>query len=182
MKYVVFIIALLFLTGCDTKEENKETTKSTKQATAQSINVVQNATKIEKENAFVTYDINGNQVVNIAPSGEEETPVTKEIGALATIRTSYEAVNANLISMNLSKNYIVKCSSCHDDYANGVVGPSLLHKSADEIADKIRAYKNLTQVNVLMKYLVSQMDDEEIESLAKEIAQLNKELMEAKNE
>jgi hypothetical protein len=33
-----------------------------------------------------------------------------------------------------------------------------------------------------MKYLVSQMDDEEIESLAKEIAQLNKELMEAKNE
>ncbi len=67
MKYVVFIIALLFLTGCDTKEENKEKTKSTKQATAQSINVVQNATKIEKENAFVTYDINGNQVVNIAP-------------------------------------------------------------------------------------------------------------------
>jgi cytochrome c553 len=63
-----------------------------------------------------------------------------------------------------------------------VVGPSLLHKSADEIADKIKAYKNLTQVNVLMKYLVSQMDDEEIESLAKEIAQLNKELMEAKNE
>lgn len=182
MKYILVLVSLFLLTGCDNKEETKELSSQGKQATTQSINVVQNATKIEKDNAFVTYDINGNKVVNIAPAGEEETPLTKEIGALATIRTSYEAVNANLISMNLSKNYIVKCSSCHDDYANGVVGPSLLHKSAEEIADKIKAYKNLTQVNVLMKYLVSQMDDEEIESLAKEIAQLNKELMEAKNE
>lgn len=180
MKYVVFLFSLLLLIGCDKKEEVKVENKEAKQATTQSINIVQNATAIEKDNAFVTYDINGNKVVNIAPEGEEETPVTKEIGALATIRTSYEAVNSNLVSMNLSKNYIVKCSACHDDYANGVVGPSLLHKSASEIADKIKAYKNLTQVNVLMKYLVSQMDDKEIESLANEIAQLNKELMEAK--
>lgn len=180
MKYVVFLISLLLLSGCDKKEEVKVENKEVKQATTQSINIVQNATTIEKDNAFVTYDINGNKVVNIAPQGEEETPVTKEIGALATIKTSYEAVNSNLISMNLSKNYIVKCSACHDDYANGVVGPSLLHKSAAEIADKIKAYKNLTQVNVLMKYLVSQMDDKEIESLANEIAQLNKELTEAK--
>jgi cytochrome c553 len=84
--------------------------------------------------------------------------------------------------MNLSKNYIVKCSACHDDYANGVVGPSLLHKSAEDIANKIKAYKNLTQANVLMKYLVSQMDDAEINALAQEIANLNKEIMEAKHE
>jgi cytochrome c553 len=182
MKYVMFIISLFLLTGCDKKEETTKQSKSAQEATAKSINIVQNATNIEKGNAFVTYDIHGNRVVNIAPSQEEETPVTKEIGALSTIRTSYEAVNANLVSMSLSKNYIVKCSSCHDDYANGVVGPSLLHKSAKEIADKIRAYKDLTQVNVLMKYLVSQMEDEEIMSLAKEIEQLNKALMEAKNE
>ncbi|MFA7092273.1 MAG: hypothetical protein WC149_10515 [Arcobacteraceae bacterium] len=179
MKYLVFLIILFFLSGCEKKEEVKQTSSSAKEATKESISVVQNATQIEKENAFVTYDINGNKVVNIAPQGEE-SPTTKEIGALATIRTSYEAVNANLISMNLSKNYIVKCSSCHDDFANGVVGPSLLHKSATEIGDKIRAYKNLTQVNVLMKYLVSQMDDAEIDALANEIAQLNKEITEAK--
>lgn len=179
MKYLVFLIILIFLSGCEKKEEVKQTTKSANEATTQSITVVHNATQIEKENAFVTYDINGNKVVNIAPDGEENA-TTKEIGALATIRSSYEAVNANLVSMNLSKNYIVKCSSCHDDFANGVVGPSLLHKSASEIADKIKAYKNLTQVNVLMKYLVSQMDDAEIEALANEIAQLNKEISEAK--
>ena len=180
MKYLIFIIALVFITGCDNKEETNVKNDSANQATQQSINVVQNATQIEKDNAFVTYDINGNQIVNIAPNGEEETPVTKEIGALATIRTSYEAVNSNLVSMNLSKNYIVKCSSCHDDFANGVVGPSLLHKSAKEIADKIKAYKDLSKVNVLMKYLVSQMDDAEIDSLAQEIADLNKQIMEAK--
>lgn len=181
MKYLVFLITLLFLVGCEQKEDVKKESSTTPKATAQSINVVENATKIEKENAFVTYDINGNKIVNIAPVGEE-TPTTKEIGALATIRTSYEAVNSNLISMNLSKNYIVKCSACHDDYANGVVGPSLLHKSAEDIANKIKAYKNLTQVNVLMKYLVSQMDDTEINALAQEIANLNKEIMEAKHE
>ncbi len=177
MKYIVFIIALLFITGCDKKEEKSVQENTPAKVTEQSITVVENATKIEKENMFVTYDINGNKVVNIAPSGEEETPITKQIGALATIRTSYEAVNTNLITMNLSKNYILKCSACHDDYANGVVGPSLLHKSANEIADKIKAYKNLTEVNVLMKYLVSQMGDAEIESLANEIVQLNKELV-----
>lgn len=179
MKYLVFLITLIFLVGCEKKEDIKKESSETPKATAQSINVVENATKIEKENAFVTYDINGNKIVNIAPEGEESA-TTKEIGALATIRTSYEAVNSNLISMNLSKNYIVKCSACHDDYANGVVGPSLLHKSAQEIADKIRAYKDLTQVNVLMKYLVSQMDEAEIKSLAEEIAKLNKEILEAK--
>lgn len=182
MKYLVFIAALIFITGCDKKEEESVLKSSATKVNEQSIKVVENATKIEEDNLFITYDINGNKVVKIAPSGEEETPVTKEIGALATIRTSYEAVNANLVSMNLSKNYIVKCSACHDDYANGVVGPSLLHKSAKEIGDKIRAYKDLTEVNVLMKYLVSQMDDEEIDSLAKEIVELNKELVEAKNE
>lgn len=179
MKYLVFLIILFFLSGCEKKEEVKQVTSSAKEATPQSINIVKDATLIEKDNAFVTYDINGNKIVKIAPDGEENE-TTKEIGALATIRTSYEAVNSNLISMNLSKNYIVKCSSCHDDFANGVVGPSLLHKSATEIADKIKAYKNLTQVNVLMKYLVSQMDDAEIESLANEIEQLNKEITEAK--
>ncbi|MFA7083264.1 MAG: hypothetical protein WC141_01895 [Arcobacteraceae bacterium] len=182
MKYVVFIIALIFITGCDKKEEKSVQQNSSNKVSEQSITVVENATKMEQENMFVTYDINGNKVVNIAPMGEEETPVTKQIGALATVRTSYEAVNANLISMNLSKNYILKCSACHDDFANGVVGPSLLHKSAKEIADKIKAYKNLTEVNVLMKYLVSQMDDAEIQSLAEEITALNKELTEAKSE
>jgi cytochrome c553 len=181
MKYLVLVITLLFLAGCEKKEEVKQESSAAAQPNTQSINVVPNATKIEKDNAFVSYDINGNKMVNIAPQGEENS-TTKEIGALATIRTSYEAVNGNLVSRNLSKNYILKCSACHDDYANGVVGPSLLHKSAQEIANKIKAYKNLSEVNVLMKYLVSQMDDAEIESLAAEIEKLNKEIVETKHE
>lgn len=86
------------------------------------------------------------------------------------------------MSKSLSKNYIVKCSACHDDYANGVVGPSLIEKSEKEISDMIKAYRAKTKVNELMKYLVSQMDDKEIESLAKEISNLNKEIQRQKDE
>lgn len=185
MKYFIFVSTLVFiLTGCgekETKEETKKEVTATKQVfqSTPEIKIVENATIIEKESPFVKYDMDGNRVVKIAPDGEE-TALTKQIGALATIRNNYENLNAKILSQRLSKNYIVKCSACHDDYANGVIGPSLLDKSAQEIADMIKAYKNLTKVNVLMKYLVSQMDDEEIQSLANEIANLNKEVRESK--
>ncbi len=91
-------------------------------------------------------------------------------------------MNNRILAKTLSKNYIVKCSACHDDYANGVIGPSLIQKSEEEITNMIKAYKNKTKVNELMKYLVSQMKDEEIKSLAKEISNLNKEVQRQKNE
>lgn len=178
MRYFIFLTALVFLvSGCGEKEKKEETKTVEQTNTTPQIQIIENATVIEEESPFIKYDMDGNRVVRIAPDGEE-TPLTKEIGALATIKNNYENLNAKILSLRLSKNYIVKCSACHDDYANGVVGPSLLDKSAEEIFDKIKAYQDLTKVNVLMKYLVSQMEDEEIKSLAKEIADLNSEVRE----
>jgi cytochrome c553 len=178
MRYFIFLTALVFLvSGCGEKEKKEETKTVEQTNTTPQIQIIENATVIEEESPFIKYDMDGNRVVRIAPDGEE-TPLTKEIGALATIKNNYENLNAKILSQRLSKNYIVKCSACHDDYANGVVGPSLLDKSAEEIFDKIKAYQDLTKVNVLMKYLVSQMEDEEIKSLAKEIADLNSEVRE----
>ncbi|MFV0481047.1 MAG: c-type cytochrome, partial [Campylobacteraceae bacterium] len=65
-------------------------------------------------------------------------------------------------------------------YANGVVGPSLLDKNSDDIFGMIKAYKTDEKPNVLMRYLISQMDDKEIRSLADEIAEFNKEVREKK--
>ena len=89
------------------------------------------------------------------------------------VRTPLQTINLRLIKGRLSKNFITKCSACHDDYANGIIGPSLLTKSENEIYTMINAYKNKEKVNVLMRDLVKKMDDSESRNLAKEISDFN---------
>ena len=57
---------------------------------------------------------------------------------LISIKNSYEKLNAKILSQRLSKNYMQKCSACHDNYANGVIGPSLLDKNEDDIFQAIK--------------------------------------------
>ena len=52
---------------------------------------------------------------------------------------------------------------------------SLIFKNEDEIFQAIKVYQTGEKKNVFMKDLISKMADEEIRSLANEIAQLNKE-------
>lgn len=189
-KILLAPLLVLAFTACDDKKDDKKDEKTVENKTSETVSVKQevvkispqititsNETKIEKDNPFVTYDLDGNRVVKISPDGEE-TPLTKELGALISIKNSYEKLNARILSQRLSKNYMQKCSACHDNYANGVIGPSLLDKNEDEIFDIINAYKTKEKVNVLMKDLVAQMPEAEIRELAKEIANLNKEMRE----
>jgi cytochrome c553 len=76
----------------------------------------------------------------------------------------------------LSKTFIVKCSACHDDYANGIIGPSLLSRDSDYIYDKIAEFKSGKKSNPLMDDLIHMMSDEEIRSLADEIYAFNKQI------
>lgn len=181
MKKLLFIVfVLITFIACEDKKSDKQQDVITDEKKEQAnvspkITVTTNDTQIEKDNPFVSYDIDGNKVVKISPDGEE-TPLTKELGALISIKNNYQKLNAKILAQRLSKNYIVKCSSCHDDYANGVIGPSLLDKSENEIFDMIKAYQNKTKVNVLMKDLISKMQDDEIRTLANEIANFNKEV------
>jgi len=92
------------------------------------------------------------------------------------IRSPYEHVQVSLLVKRLSKNFMVKCSACHDDYANGVIGPSLLGKSSDEIFDAIDAFKTGVKQNVLMDGLIAQMSSEQIRKLADEIYNFNKQI------
>lgn len=173
-KTLLPILCALALIGCDSKEAPKQEAGAP-EAPAGEIRVSEGAVQIEKERPFTGYNIHGETVVHFAPDGEE-TPVTKQIGALATIKNNYDRINMNLLRGRLSKNFILKCSACHDDYANGIIGPSLLTQSEEEIYESIVAYKSRTKVNVLMKDLVTAMPDAEIRELAKEISEFNREI------
>jgi cytochrome c553 len=106
----------------------------------------------------------------------EDKSYTK-MDANLRVRSPYEQVEIELLVHKLSKEFIVKCSACHNDYANGIIGPSLLDKDAEFIAGTIAKYKSGQKENVLMQALVKQMSDEAIQKLAEEIATFNQEIV-----
>lgn len=169
------LMALLLITGCSEKKEEEKTVLT---QTSGSIEVVKNeeafkdkveAKKSDGKNQKYYYDYNNDQSVN------EDKTYTK-MDANLRVRSPYEQVEIEMLVHKLSKEFIVKCSACHNDYANGVIGPSLLGKDAKFIAGTIAKYKTGEKENVLMTALVKQMSDEEIDVLANEIAEFNKEI------
>lgn len=110
---------------------------------------------------------------------EEENNYTP-LGAVLKAKSPYEHVEVGLLVNQLSKNFIVKCSACHNHYANGIIGPSLLSKDSAYIFKTISEYKTGEKKNVLMKELIEQMDDKEIKALADEIYTFNQEVKKIK--
>lgn len=190
-------IIIISIIGCsDKKEENTELKKeAVKEVTTQQaplkIEVVKNANanaiKVEekvkdgKENESYYYDYNVKSEYdpNAKPANEDAAVRVKPrsiIDANMHVRSPYEKVKVSMLVKKLSKDFIVKCSACHNDYANGVIGPSLLNKDASFIFNKIMKFKQDPKANVLMTALVKQMSDEEIQKLADEIFNFNKEI------
>ena len=97
------------------------------------------------------------------------------------IRSPYEEVQIGLLVGELSKKFRVKCSACHSDYANGVIGPSLLTKSSDEIFSAIADFKSGKKSNPLMDGLIDHMEESEIRELADEIYAFNQKLKEMRS-
>ena len=103
------------------------------------------------------------------------------IDANMHVRSPYEKVKISLLVGKLSKKFIVKCSACHSDYANGVVGPSLLGKSSDDIFNNIMDFKSGKKSNVLMDGLIDHMEDSEIREIADEIFEFNAKIKEMRS-
>ncbi|WP_457750149.1 c-type cytochrome [Sulfurimonas sp.] len=97
------------------------------------------------------------------------------------IRSPYERVQISLIAKQLSPAFRLKCSACHDDYANGVLGPSLLGRNADYIYDKIIAFKTGKKKNVFMNDLIHNMSDAEIRAIAEDIYNFNVQIQKIRN-
>jgi cytochrome c553 len=175
MKRYLFLIVVLLLAGCGKKEEQAPIPE-----TPGKITVITGDPVVDQEREsflrFLAYDIRGEQIVRYAPSGEE-TEESKNVAPYVVVRnTPYASIHNSLKMKRLSKNFIVLCSACHDNYANGVIGPTLLGMSGDEVYDMIVKYRTDQVKNVAMRELVRKMDDKEIRFIAEDIAKFNEEI------
>lgn len=164
--FFIFLCAAI-LTGCSQNKKEDNNQSATASITIKKGN---SQTNIDR---YAKYDINGQKIIKFT---DDENATTKEIGANVFIRKPLQNINVALIKNSLSKNFIQKCSACHNDYANGIIGPSLLNKSKDEIYSMIKAYKTKTKINPLMADLVKHMSEDEIMELAREINEFNTQL------
>ncbi len=178
-KQLSLSILLVVLIGCG--DSKVETQKSTTKATTSTIKVTEDVVDTtakkgaSKENSGQFY-YSYNKEKNTTSYNSEDSKNKTTIDAYLNIKSPYEKVRITMMIKRLSKDYIIKCSPCHDDYANGVVGPSLLDKDVKFIYNRIMDFKTGKKKNVLMKELVEQLDDEKLKSIAQEIANFNKEI------
>ena len=175
-KLVIFLIVMVFIVGCTEKKDEKKVEVSNE---AGAIEVVANKDykeqkikELETKNLKVghkdkAYYFNYNKI-------EDKTYTPMD--ANMRVRSPYEKVEISLLVSKLSKKFIVKCSACHNDYANGIIGPSLLGKDKDFIYNSIIDFKTGKKKNVLMDDLVKMMSKKEITELATEIAQFNQKI------
>ena len=111
----------------------------------------------------------------------ETSKVRTELDAYREIRSPYERVQITLMIKQLSPDYRLLCSACHDDYANGVIGPALLDKNATYIYDQIIAFKTGKKKNVLMQQLVNRIEEKRLKEIAKEIERFNRQILEMRS-
>ncbi|MCF6172346.1 MAG: hypothetical protein L3J44_00920 [Campylobacteraceae bacterium] len=189
-KLIVVSIAtvLLVFSGCgskDKKDEKSEVTSVVKSVSQLKVpkNVVKKSTtkEVSKQNNgqfYYPYNKAGKskESKEIDKYNKESSNQRTTIDAYLGIKNPYEQVKITMMIKKLSKDYIIKCSACHDDYANGVIGPSLLGKDKKFIYQRIIAFKTGKRKNVLMKELVEQISDKKLQELAGEIEKFNKQI------
>ncbi len=172
----LFIILILILVGC---EDNKKRDRQSTQISTPKIEVIEgNGTKeikveAKKKDNITIKSKNSNSFYYDKKGGNEKESHRTALDAYTHIRSPYERVQVSLLVRQLSSNFRLKCSACHDDYANGVVGPSLLGRDEDYIYNKIMDFKTGKRDNPFMKDLLAKMSNKEIKGIAKEIYEFN---------
>jgi len=192
---LLIVSSVLMVMGCDDEsKENKALIQETPSPTieivanenAKEIKVAEHKKHIKDQNDTYYYDYNVKSAYdqNAQPANKDASVRVKPrtaIEANMNIRSPYEDIQIGLMVGELSKHFRVKCSACHSDYANGVVGPSLLDKTSDDIFNAIADFKSGKKSNPLMDGLIGQMDDREIRELADEIYTFNQKLKEMRS-
>lgn len=185
-------LLLISMTGCNDKPEENNVNKDASQAELKiEVSQNENAREIkvqakeqdanQSKSYYYDYNVKSEYDPNAQPANEDAAVRAKPrtaIDANMNVRSPYEKIQISLLVNKLSKKFIVKCSACHNDYANGIIGPSLLTKDSDYIINKITQFKNGEKTNVLMTDLVKMMSQEEIKELADEIYEFNKQINE----
>jgi len=190
-----FIFVIGFSACSDNSQEKSQKQKETSTSTPK-IEIVQNsnahAIKVEQKSGGKTdgnsyyYDYGEKSAYdqNAQPANKDASVRVRPrtaIDANMNVRSPYEEVQVSLLVRKLSKNFIIRCSPCHNDYANGIIGPSLLGRDSDFIYNKIQDFKTGKKSNPLMSDLIKMMSDDEIRSMANEIYSFNKEIKQMRN-
>ncbi len=195
MQNILLASGFIFMTfaGCSDNSSEKSSTKSTPQPSNDTpqIEVVVNDNaheiKVQEKQSdasqsksyYLDYNIKSEYDQNAQPANEDASVRVKprsSVDANMHVRSPYENLQVSMVVNKLSKKFIVKCSACHNDYANGVIGPSLLGKDSDYIYNKIADFKSGKTKNPLMSDLINMMSDEEIKEMANDIYTFNKEI------
>ena len=176
------VLLLTSFSGCGEKQDKESTQKV--QNTPQSAPVIEvthneNAKEIkvaqktadanQSKSYYLGYNINSEYDENAQPANKDAAVRVKprtSVDANMHVRSPYEKIQVSLLVRKMSKKFIVKCSACHNDYANGIIGPSLLNKDADTIFNKIAEFKSGAKSNPLMSDLVKMMSEDEIREMA----------------
>lgn len=181
---------MLFL-GCSEKDKEEKNQTSKNIAVADQIEVVEN----KEYEEYKDLNLDNGGIIEGAKGDAfyyaygQEVKIKKDIkpekrysvlDANIRIRTPYDNVGISMMVKKLSKNFIVKCSACHNDYANGIIGPSLIGKSRDYIYNSIMDFRTDKKSNVLMNELTKMMSAGEIAEIAQEIAIFNEKIKKLK--
>ncbi len=182
------VSASIILGGCSSEHDENAKEVKTHVATSAGIEVVANthANEIkvaQKESGtsddkayYMDYGVKSAYPEDAKPANKDASVRMKprtNMDANLHVRSPYEQVTVAMMVNKLSKKFIVKCSACHSDYANGIIGPSLLGKDSDYIYKKLISFKKDKTLNVLMSGLVSQMSDTELREMANEVYKFN---------
>ncbi len=173
---IILPLSLLLFSACSEKHEDKKATLVSKVATVSDISVSKDEHAFESKVKSAEQPKDGSYYYSYNKPIQKPHEVRTNLKANMNVRSPYEDVRISMIVKKLSKQYIIKCSPCHNDYANGLIGPSLLHKDADFIYETIMKYKSGEKTNVLMVSMVKRMDNTEIKKLSKEIQLFNKQI------
>ena len=183
VKFITMGAVLFALNGCDEKKSQEGVSEAQSGA---GIVVTEGAVKAlkkegaSKENSGQFY-YSYNKEKGDDGYNAETTKVRTELDAYRAIRSPYERVQITLMIQQLSPDYRLLCSACHDDYANGVIGPALLDKNATYIYDQIIAFKTGKKKNVLMEQLVNHIEEDRLKAIAKEIERFNRQILEMRS-
>ena len=196
LKLLAISSILLFFIGCGDKPKEDKRSSAITTTTAPKIEVVRNdnaqAIKVKEKKKtklnvkdgkayYYDYNVKSEYNQNAQPANKDASVRIKPrtvLDANMHIRSPYERVQVSLIVKQLSRDFKLKCSACHDDYANGVVGPSLLGKDSTYIYNKIIDFKTGKASNPLMDDLINMMTDKDIKMLSLEISEFNKKIQE----
>ena len=97
-------------------------------------------------------------------ASEDELKKVKEL-SLSVAKTQNEGV---------SKQYLTSCAPCHGANGKGVVAPDITHLSKEDLLKKLADYKAGKVQNTLMKGLLTNVSDSDLNSLADEISKFKK--------